>query len=81
MQSDAGDAPSDGGTDADNSDKMAKARTFACGCTTIKGVTACSEDDRKGCVSQFSTDEIVSFQLSIMDLDRGKFLLYLYYAF
>ncbi|KAK7103105.1 hypothetical protein V1264_018067 [Littorina saxatilis] len=48
---------------------LRKLRQFSCNCKQIK-VTPAAEDPRRGCVTQFTTEEIMGINLSIKDMDR-----------
>ena len=72
-------APNDGGM-------LAQARQRSCkangnGCKQIKVSGPSPGDTRRGCITQFSPEEIVALKLSVLDMDRGELILIYFYVF
>ena len=65
-----------------NQGLLHRARSRSCkadgtGCCQIrfdKEINPIANDTRKGCIAQFSPEEIVALQLSIMEMDKSKFI-------
>jgi hypothetical protein len=62
----------------DEPDILLRARQRSCkpngqGCVQIKVQQfSCDGDMRRGCITQFSPEEIVAIQMSVHDMDRGE---------
>ncbi|KAL8620067.1 hypothetical protein ACOMHN_015349 [Nucella lapillus] len=66
--------PLDQAQNGQEADLVNMARRWSCGCSLIKFQEHDHgfDDDRNGCIRQFSDQEIVAFQLSVQDMDRGS---------
>ena len=51
------------------------AASFACRCTQIKTAegTELPVEQRRGCISQFSHEDVAEFQLNILEMEKGWF--------
>ena len=63
-------APDDGGMLARAQQRSCKANGY--GCKQIKVPGPALGDMRRGCITQFSPEEIVALQLSVQDMERGE---------
>lgn len=63
-------APDDGGMLTRARQRSCKANGY--GCKQIKVPGPALGDMRRGCITQFSPEEIVALQLSVQDMERGE---------